>query len=62
MKKYYIIWHYKSDGPDFKSTCVCQAKNKKAAVDFVMGFDDARVIEGQPYSDIIIDSIKEVKE
>ena len=62
MKKYYIIWHYESDGPEFKCTCVCPAPNKKAAVDFVKSFDDARVIEGQQRSNIIIDSIKEVKE
>ena len=62
MKKYYIIWHYELDGPDFKKTCVCPAKNKKAAIDFVKSFDYARVIEDQQYSNIIIDSIKEVKE
>ena len=61
MNKYKIIWHYESDEPTFQSVCVCPAKNKGEAIDFVMGFDDASVIEGQSRSNIIIDDIFEVK-
>lgn len=66
MNKYKVVWHYESDlfilnGPKFKSVCVCPAESKDKAIKFVMGFDDARVIEGKQYSNIIIDSIEEVK-
>lgn len=62
MNKYKVVWHYESDEPEYKSVSVCPAESKDKAIEFVMGFEDAQVIEGHLRSNIVIDSIEEVKD